>query len=105
MSIILVTRHIGALKWFEEQGIYADLTLEQFDLSLVSQGDVVLGNLPLPIVAELCDRGIAYYHLEFTTPVEFRGQELTVDQLYQLGAKLVAYEVKRLDELEDSLLS
>ena len=59
-------------------------------------GDVVIGTLPVHIVAEICARGGRYLHLTLDVPPQARGRELTADDMERFGARLEEYEVKRL---------
>jgi CRISPR-associated protein Csx16 len=88
---ILVTRHLGAIEWLKRQGNIAQLVVSHLDTSTLSPGDVVIGTLPINLVAEVCARGARYLHLSLHAPLDLRGQELTVDQLDSAGARLEEY--------------
>lgn len=95
MSVILVSRHAGTLDWFAKQGLRVDKQVEHFDIEMIKSGDTVVGILPIHLVAKVCALGASYLHLEMEVPLEFRGQELTSEQLDSFGAKLVAYVVQQ----------
>lgn len=94
MSTYVVTRHKGALDWLNQQTITIDDHLIHLDPNQLQRGDTVIGNLPVPMVAELTERGIHYWHLSFEVPFELRGVELSAEQLNQLGICLKCYQVQ-----------
>lgn len=90
----LITRHSGALQWIKQQLTEPAVHLDHLDEALVLyKGDTVIGNLPLNLVCVLCQRGVRYLHIEMVVPERLRGQELTVEQMAELGAVLVEYLV------------
>lgn len=97
MSVILVSRHAGTLDWFEKKGLAIDQHVVHFDVNLLQKGDAVVGVLPIHLAAKVCALGCVYYHLEMQVPLEFRGKELTSEQLDLFGATLVPYSVTRLE--------
>lgn len=97
MSVYAVTRHQGALDWLEQEGVHYDEHILHLNVNQVKPGDTVIGNLPIPMVAELNEKGVAYLHLSFTVPFEKRGFELSARQLREMGISLQAFEVKRSD--------
>ena len=94
MTRYFVTRHQGAVEWARNQGIDAQ-HLSHLDPETIKPGDVVLGTLPVSIVAEICAKGAHYLHLSLKTPPIQRGQELTAKDMDDLGAELIEYEVRR----------
>ncbi len=94
MTSYFVTRHKGAVEWARQRGIEAE-HLEHLDPSQLSRGDVVLGTLPVSVVAEVCLRGARYMHLTLDTPPQMRGKELTVQDMDEFGAKLEEFEVRK----------
>ncbi|MFA0465416.1 CRISPR-associated protein Csx16 [Vibrio breoganii] len=98
MKTYVVTRHLGALKWLESQGIKADTYLTHLtDVSSFEFGDMVIGVLPLPIVAKLNQKGVAYFHFTLDIPLEYRGMELCEETLQKLSPRLEQFEVSRPD--------
>lgn len=95
MSTCFVSRHPGAIAWAERQGIVVDRQLAHLDPQQVGAGDTVIGTLPINLAAEVCARGASYYHLVLRLPPELRGEELSADQLEQLGARLEGYVIQR----------
>ncbi|RVT47822.1 CRISPR-associated protein Csx16 [Rheinheimera sediminis] len=95
MAIWLVSRHSGATAWIEQQGIAIDHKVSHLDADAVQSGDTVVGTLPIHMVAALNERGIYYVHLELNIPAHLRGQELTLQQMTEVGVSLVAYKAER----------
>ena len=88
MSMWLVTRHLGALAWLAENGVRADHCVAHLDPSVIQSGDTVVGVLPLPLAAEVCQRGARYFHLCLTLSADWRGRELTARDMDGCGAHL-----------------
>ena len=57
MTSYFVSRHPGALAWAPEEDIQADRRIEHLTVDLIQRGDVVIGTLPINLVAEVCARG------------------------------------------------
>ncbi len=97
MTTYLVTRHQGAIEWINYMGHTYDSHISHLqDIDSLKKGDTLIGSLPINMVAELCERGINYVHLSLRIPEEWRGKELTGEQLANLDAKLERFEVKKL---------
>ena len=75
-------------------GIVRDL-----DPTRVEAGDLVVGTLPINLVAEVIRRGGRYLHLALELPPEARGRELSADELRRYGARLEEYDVRALGPL------
>ena len=95
MTRWFVTRHQGAVAWAERHGIDVDRVVHHLDVALVAEGDTVIGTLPVNLAAEVCARGGRFLYLALTVPLEWRGRELSADDLDAFGAELVAYTVQR----------
>ena len=91
----LVSRHPGTLEWFARQGLAIDKQVTHFDPQNIQPGDEVVGILPIQLAAQVCEKGGRYFHLQLDVPFELRGQELSAQQLDELGAQVVEYYVKR----------
>ena len=89
----IVTRHAGAIDWLKTRGIEGQQR-DHLDTSLVSQGDTVIGTLPVNLAAEVCAKQATYLHLSLTVPFAWRGKELTSEQMDRYGAALTAYRVQ-----------
>jgi len=96
MASYFVTRHPGAVDWAQRRGIDVVL-LNHLVLDRIEAGDVVLGILPVHLVAEINAKGARYRHLELEMSEEDRGKELSADDLERLGARLVEYRAERVD--------
>jgi CRISPR-associated protein Csx16 len=89
-----VTRHQGALDWLNQEKVQFDRHILHLAIDQLQPGDGVIGNLPVPMVADLTAMGVRYWHLSFDVPLELRGVELSADQLRKLGIQLRAYRVE-----------
>ena len=99
MRIYLVSRHKGAVEWMQHMGHRYDEHLTHLDnYDKLSQGDMIIGSLPINLVADLTERDISYMHLSLYIPEHLRGIELSAEQLSQLDAKLEPYSVQRLTD-------
>lgn len=87
----LVTRHPGALEWLRRQGYANAEHVQHLRPHSVQAGDIVVGTLPINLVADLCERGASYLHLSIELPADMRGLELNAQQLVSLGARLEGY--------------
>ncbi len=94
MTTYFVTRHKGAVEWARGRGIKAQ-HIEHLDPDTIKPGDVVLGTLPVSVAAQVCTRGAKYLHLSLKTPPKRRGQELSAEDMDELGAELIEYEIRR----------
>tara|TARA_R100000935_G_scaffold58834_1_gene98399 strand:+ start:10281 stop:10589 length:309 start_codon:yes stop_codon:yes gene_type:complete len=99
MSIYLISRHKGAVEWMNHTGNHYDKHLTHLDnYSQLSEGDIIVGSLPINLVADLAERSVGYIHLSLYIPEHLRGIELSAKQLSQLDAKLEAYSVQRISD-------
>ena len=102
MNIWFVGRHTGALEWVKNQDIAVTKTvthLSQEDWP--GAGDIVIGTLPVQLVAELNILGVRFMHLQLTLTEADRGRELTADDMNRLGAKLVEYIAMRIQPVSN----
>jgi CRISPR-associated protein Csx16 len=89
-----VTRHHGAIQWAVRHGLRArKIEDKHFDPAVVRAGDVVIGTLPIHLVAEVNQRGGHYWHLAMDVPPELRGRELGADDMDACGARLLEFRV------------
>lgn len=95
MSVYFVSRHIASVEWFKKQEIEVDVWLTHLDDETpLRADDVVIGNLPINIVATLSSKRIHYIHLSIEVPEELRGVELSFDHLNKYPPKLLAFRVQ-----------
>lgn len=93
--IYLVSRHQGAVAWSQQQGITVDEIVPHLDISVIQNGDIVIGTLPINLAAEIQRLGGRYIHLSLKVPFELRGIELTSDQLNAIGANLQEFNIEK----------
>lgn len=91
-----VSRHAGAQDWAKRKGFDAQ-PVAHFDASVISNGDKVLGTLPVQIVADVIARGGTYYHLSMAIPADMRGKDLSADDMDDFGATLQRFHVTAVD--------
>lgn len=89
-----VTRHAGAKEWAARKGLAVDFVVGHLEVSQVAPGDTVVGTLPVNLAAEVCRRGGRYLHLALPLPPDFRGRELTADDMDRFGAYLREFRIK-----------
>lgn len=92
----IISRHPGALQLLAELGIYG-LCCAHLDIDHVVAGDVVIGTLPVHLIAKLCERDIEYWHISLNLRAIDRGQELTVDQMKALGVRIERFKVQNVN--------
>lgn len=97
MTTLFITRHPGAREWARRQGFAIDRLVEHLDPADIRAGDSVLGSLPVNLAAEVCGRGGRYFHLTLPLPPEWRGRELSADDMERFGARLEEFFVERRD--------
>jgi CRISPR-associated protein Csx16 len=95
MTTYLITRHPGAKQWAEEEGIIVDELVDHLDVTIVRPGDIVIGTLPVNLAAEVCARGGRYFHLSLDLSPEWRGRELSAEDMRRFGARIEEYRVER----------
>ena len=101
---IFVTRHRGAITWAVRHGLRArKVEMSNFDFASVGPGDVVMGTLPVHLIAEVNRRGAHYWHLAMDVPPEARGQELSADEMDAYGARLDEFRVTDLGSRTQSI--
>lgn len=98
MTTYFITRHTGALAWAKLHDVAFDVHLEHLsDLDSLQAGDVIIGTLPINMVAKLNERGVRYVHLSLDIPPAWRGRELTADELRECQASLQEFQVSLVD--------
>lgn len=99
MTVYFVTRHAGAVAWAAARGIAAAPTAH-LDPAAVRAGDIVLGTLPVNLVAAINRRGARYLHLTLDVPPDQRGRELSAADMTRFGAELREYVVEEVKGAE-----
>jgi CRISPR-associated protein Csx16 len=107
MTTYFVSRHAAALLWASQNGVDVANAIQvlNLDINLVQAGDAVIGTLPVQLVAQVCGKGARYQHLVLDTPEEWRGQELSIDQMMQCQARLEEYRVVLSGQQQSRLMS
>ena len=98
MQTYFVTRHAGALDWARAHGHGSAVMLAHLDaatLAGLQAGDVVIGTLPVNLIAAACARGARYFHLVLDLPAEARGRDITAQDMDSFGARLEEYRASR----------
>ncbi len=98
MTTWFVTRHSGATEWAQQQGLIVDQQVSHLETHQVSAGDVVIGSLPVNLVAEINHNGARYLHLVLPLPEGLRGKEISAEIMRQQGARLEEYQVNRISD-------
>lgn len=96
MTTWFVSRHPGAIEWAKRKNIKVDQLVQHLNILDIEQNDIVIGSLPVNLVAEVCQKGATYWHLSLEVPFQLRGLELSSDQLFELNAQLQAYNVQKI---------
>ncbi len=96
MTTYLITRHLGAKLWVEEEGFAVDAQLDHLQVDQICAGDIVIGSLPVILAAEVCRRGGRYFHLSLEVPYDSRGRELTPEEMRRFGARAASRNIPRL---------
>lgn len=97
MTTWFITRHPGAIEWAARRGLQVDCLLAHLDPDTIAPGDIVIGVLPVNLVARVCERGARYFNLSLDLPVEARGRELSADELEAYGARIEGYRAESVD--------
>ncbi|WP_210237468.1 CRISPR-associated protein Csx16 [Martelella lutilitoris] len=69
--------------------------LAHLDIETVREGDLVIGTLPVNMIADITERGASYRHLVMEVPAERRGQDLSAEEMEGYGARLEAFSAGR----------
>ena len=93
MTVWFVSRHQGAGDWFLKQGIEVERIVDHLDTQEIQVNDIVIGSLPVNLVANICSLGGRYFHLSLDLPRDWRGKELTSEDMERFHARLEEYHV------------
>ena len=89
---VIITRHDGAVEWLRQHGIFGKVIAHASEADVI--GKDVVGILPLHLAA-LANSVTA---IVMDLPPELRGKDITPEQMDDCGAKLVKYEVRRVEK-------
>jgi len=95
MTTYFVSRHVGAMDWAMREGIHVDQQVTHLNPDVIQQGDLVIGTLPVNLIADINERGAKYWHLSLNLPAARRGKELSAAEMQAYGARLEAFHVIR----------
>lgn len=93
MTTYFVSRHKDAILWAAEMQVKAEkiIRTDNLDPAILREGDEVIGTLPVHMIAEVCARGARYFHLTMEIPAEYRGEELSAQQMKAFNARLLSF--------------
>lgn len=97
MTRWFISRHTGAIEWVKRRPLSIDRFVSHLDLAEVRPGDQILGTLPVELAAEVCRLGARFFALRLSVPAEWRGVDLTADDLEALQADFQEYQVIKLE--------
>jgi len=96
MVTVIVSRHQASINYLKhlcpEAEVKKQLTKE--DIVKMSSGTIVVGDLPLQLIAELNAMGILYFAIEFDS-FPPRGEELDHEEIKKYGIRITQYSVKK----------
>ncbi len=95
MAVWFVSRHPGAVDWARMKGVMVDYWVPHLVADEVAPCDTVIGTLPVQLAADVCARGARYFNLSLDLPFEWRGRELSVQELHAVNARLQEFEIFR----------
>lgn len=96
MTVWFVSRHEGAIAWMKAQPDFQiDRWVTHLDVADVQAGDCVLGTLPLGLAADVCAQGARFLFLEVPMQAMQRGQEISAEEMTQMGCRLTEFKVTR----------
>lgn len=93
MTTWFVSRHPGAIAWAAEQGLAIDRTIAHLEPGMIKPGDTVIGSLPVHLAATVCSANATYVNLSLELPADWRGRELSAQELRQCKATLQAFTI------------
>ncbi len=99
MTTWFVSRHSGAKQWAQQQGLQVDQQVSHLDTDAVTKDDLVIGTLPVNLVAEINIKGARYLHLVLPLTEKLRGKEISANIMTQQGAKLEEYQVQHIPHI------
>jgi CRISPR-associated protein Csx16 len=94
MTTFFISRHPGAKVWAAEQGLRIDQHLTHLDTARIQRGDTVIGTLPVHLAAAVCSQGARFFNLSLDLPAQWRGRELSADELRQCQARLESFDIQ-----------
>lgn len=95
-NVLIITRHQATVEWIKSTLFDTDTVQvsNHYTPGMEEGAAYVVGILPVNLIADLCRKGVRYYQVVMDVPEEFRGKELTIEQMDEFGARLVEYYVE-----------
>ena len=90
--IVIVSRHQGLVDWLRRKGIVGKVVTHATPDDV--RGKDVIGNLPLHLAAVA--KSVTVVDMP-ALPADWRGQDLSPDQMDQAGATLSRYVIRKVD--------
>lgn len=90
--VVIVSRHQGLIQWLAQRGISGDVITHASPDDV--RGKDVIGNLPLHLAS--LAKSVTVVDMP-NLPADWRGKDLTPDQMDQAGATLTRYVVQKVD--------
>jgi putative CRISPR-associated protein (TIGR02620 family) len=97
-TISLVIEVIQQSQWFHQQCMIENHENFQIESIESPETTIVIGNLPVNIISDICKINAHYMHIDLTIPRENRGKELTIEELKQFQLNLQPYYVIKSDD-------
>ncbi len=92
----LVTRHKALIELVSLLNINIDHQLPHLvNVDMITKNDCVYGNLPIELIAKICEKEAKYFNFNLTIPYNLRGKELTLDELKNYSCGFEQYVVKK----------
>jgi len=99
MKVYIVSRHPGTIEYLKRFYPDAEVINHLKSPDDIPSGSLVIGNLPLTVVARLKERGVRYVQVNLEVPPELRGKELDVNELEKY-VKLVEIKELKIEEFK-----
>jgi CRISPR-associated protein Csx16 len=97
-STWFVSGHLGSINWIKKQSTHIDHFVSHLDeTAKLNCGDIVIGSLPIHLIAQLNSQGIRFISFQLDLPEHSRETELTEQQLTKLNVKMQEYIVWGVD--------
>lgn len=92
MTTYFITRHRGAVDWLHRHGVAVDCEIQHLaNMDMLQPGDRIYGTLPVNLVADVCARGVRYWHLVLPQTLGERGSDRSAEQMESASATFVEY--------------
>lgn len=94
MRVAIVSRHKSTIDFVK--AMFRDVTVLEHvnDIEELKDFDLIVGNLPLPMVAEIKRMGKRFVMVSLNIPKELRGKELTLEELHKFAELIEVEELK-----------